>query len=334
MPWRETTDPYKIWLSEIILQQTQVVQGLSYYLKFIEKYPSVTVLAKAKEDEVLKLWQGLGYYSRARNLLFAAKQIVNEFDGSFPKNYEALLKLKGVGKYTAAAISSFAYNQANAVVDGNVYRFLSRYLNCSLPIDSVKGIAFFQNAANELLNPKQAGLHNQAIMEFGSQHCKPVQPLCNTCPFNTSCGANALGTVNNLPKKEKKITVKSRFFTYFVITDLNDNVYLLRREKNDVWKGLYEFYLVETPKAITEPVTLIKNDPYLLKKIGKNFKLIEQSKAYKHILSHQHLFVAFVVIKIKRKLPNNKVHKDEINKFALPRLIEKFITDSRFFNNM
>lgn len=327
LPWRQTSDPYAIWLSEIILQQTQVAQGLAYYLRFLSAFPSVLQLAEASEDEVLKLWQGLGYYSRARNLHATAKAIVQKYDGRFPDKYPLILDLKGVGDYTAAAISSFAFNLPHAVVDGNVYRLLSRVFGIELPIDSTAGKKTIRKLADELLHPMQPALHNQAIMEFGSQYCKPVNPDCLTCIFSDRCLARQKGLVEILPVKEKKTKIRPRFFHYLVLVDSKNRVLLQKRQAGDIWQGLYEFYLVEKDKA--GPLS----DDALLQTIkeygARKPQLISVSETYKHVLSHQHLFVCFYLFRVQFSpaLLPLLVSKEKFAEVPLPRLLEKFATD-------
>ncbi len=327
LPWRNHKDPYKIWLSEIILQQTQVVQGTSYYVKFTQKYPKIGLLAAAKEDEVLKLWQGLGYYSRARNLHATAKVVNEQFKGIFPSKYEDIKALKGIGDYTAAAISSFAYNLPHAVVDGNVYRVLSRLFGIETPIDSGTGKKEFQQLATELLDKKEPGQHNQAIMEFGSQYCKPVNPDCHHCIFSSKCYAFKTSRVNELPVKAKKTKVKDRFLNYVVLVDNNNNIYLNKRSGNDIWKGLYEFLLIESDKKITAP-QLLKHKTFK-DNAGEKFKLLYTSKLYKHILSHQHLYARFYVVKTNTPFSKKqtKTSLKNLTDFAFARLSEKFLND-------
>ena len=226
LPWRKSKHPYFIWLSEIMLQQTRVVQGLAYYLKFTEEFPTVFDLAKAEESTVLKMWQGLGYYSRARNLHFSAKYIANELNGEFPSTYKEIIKLKGVGDYTASAIASICFNEPTAVVDGNVYRVLSRYFGIATPINSSAGIKEFKALAQSLLNTKQPGTYNQALMDFGAMHCKPQNPLCDTCPFANSCVALEKKLTKELPVKEKKIKITKRYFNFLVIKTDDHNTIL------------------------------------------------------------------------------------------------------------
>jgi len=323
LPWRNTNLPYHVWLSEIILQQTRVAQGLDYYNKFIENYPKIEDLANDNEDNVLKLWQGLGYYSRARNLHTTAKIISFELKGEFPNTYEEIIKLKGVGSYTAAAIASFCFEEPRAVVDGNVYRLLSRYFGVNTPIDSVKGKKDFQELAQECLNKQSPGEHNQAIMEFGALQCTP-SPNCEECPLNDSCVAFAKSTVTSLPVKEKKIKVRDRYFNFIVICD-NENCYFQKRESKDIWQNLYQFPLNESQKEISSPSEL--EDAVL-----KGSIFVEVSEQFKHILSHQRIFAKFWKFNVDKLPPSNKykkVKKTEIHEFAIPRLIEKYLETSK-----
>ncbi len=324
LPWRNTKDPYKIWLSEIILQQTQVIQGLNYYIKFIETFPTVTDLADAPEDKVMRLWQGLGYYSRARNLHAAAKTVKTNHKGKFPNSFESIKTLKGVGDYTAAAISSFAFNLPHAVVDGNVYRVLSRLFNISTPINSTQGKKEFQLLADELLNHKQPGLHNSAMMEFGALWCKPQNPKCEECPLQEHCLAYEKNTVNSLPVKDKKIKIKNRHFHYFIF-NYKDFVYLQKRINKDIWQNLYEFYLIETDSAV-EVEKILKNKN--LKNFVKNAEVISITSEKKHILSHQHIYATFYEMKINQLIQTKsliKTKRNEVNNFALPQLINKYL---------
>jgi len=327
LPWRQTKDPYKIWLSEIILQQTRVEQGMSYYLKFIERFPTIYNLANAKEDDVLKLWQGLGYYSRARNLHAAAKQILRN-KGVFPSSYSELIKLKGVGPYTAAAISSICFNETRAVVDGNVFRFIARMYGINTPIDSTEGKKEFQQLADELLDKKNAGEHNQSIMEFGSLHCKPAQPLCVDCTFEEICFARRKNSINKFPVKTNKVKTKTRHFHYFVIVQ-NSKTFLKKRlNKKDIWQNLFEFPLIETSESNEEEKILKELHVFL--GVSKNAYSIKKiSIEYKHVLSHQLLRAKFYEVELNKPSENLKnnfllVKKSNVNKFALPRLIDKY----------
>lgn len=328
LPWRDTKDPYKIWLSEVILQQTQVIQGLTYYLKFVKHYPTVKLLAEAPSDEVMKHWQGLGYYSRARNLHAAAKTVANTYKSTFPQTYDEIRTLKGVGDYTAAAIASFAYNLPYAVVDGNVYRVLSRVFGVHLPIDSGDGKKYFQKLANELLDVKDPANYNQAIMEFGALYCRPVNPDCEHCIFNDKCIALQKQKVDALPVKAKKTKVKDRYFNYLVFR-FNNTIYIRKRTKKDIWQDLYEFYLIESDKNEKPEVMLKAKEINQLLGI-KNLGVTSVSKEYKHSLSHQNLHTIFYTIDLKKPLSTKllkKVNKSSLPAYAFPRLIEKYLKD-------
>jgi A/G-specific adenine glycosylase len=328
LPWRNTKDPYLIWLSEIILQQTRVDQGMPYYLAFAKNFQDVKSLAKADMNKVLKLWQGLGYYSRARNLHTTAKQVTEIHKGKFPADYNELLKLKGVGAYTAAAIASLAFELPHAVVDGNVYRLLSRYFGIEDAIDSTEGKKKFSKLANELIDKKNPGTYNQSVMEFGAIQCKPVNPDCNVCPLQNSCYAFAEKLIDKLPVKVKKTAVRARHFNYFVIHYKN-TVYLNHRTEKDIWKGLYDFPLIETKDNASE--TEILGSPELKTILEKTkFHVRSVSKFYKHILSHQHLYARFIEFEIDKPLKNKnliKANLKELEKFALPRLVERYISE-------
>lgn len=329
LPWRQTSDPYKIWLSEVILQQTQVIQGLNYYQKFVNQYVSIRNLANAPSDEVMKLWQGLGYYSRARNLHAAAKSIVKEQKGIFPKTYQSIRQLKGVGDYTAAAIASFAFNLPYAVIDGNVYRVLSRVFGINEPIDTTTGKKYFAELANELLPEKNIAEYNQAIMEFGAIYCRPSKPDCPNCIFNSKCKAFASHKVEELPVKSKKIKIKKRYLNYVVLLH-KGNAYICKRTQNDIWQGLYEFVLIEMQDLCkADDILAHKKIKQLLK--GNTYKVKNASKIYKHVLSHQHLYTQFITLEISKPLQTpalKKVKLTELHKYALPRLLEKFIKDN------
>lgn len=287
LPWRNTNDPYLIWISEIILQQTRVAQGYAYYQRFIERFPNLESLAAAEENEVLKYWQGLGYYSRARNLHQAAISV----NGVFPVKYEDILKLKGVGTYTAAAICSFAYNQPHAVVDGNVYRVLSRFFGINEPIDSGKGKKIFASLAHDLLDKVQPALYNQAIMDFGALQCTPLSPDCTVCPFKNRCFAFNHNMVSSLPIKQNKTKTSERFFYYLLIRD-NGNIYLNKRTKNDIWKNLYELPLIESNTALAVDDFIRKQEFASIFKENSvvNVRLLNKTK---HVLSHRIIYADF-----------------------------------------
>ena len=293
LPWRETHDPYKIWLSEIILQQTRVAQGLPYYQRLLEKYPSVRELAYADEEEVLRLWQGLGYYSRARNLHTCARMVVNDLAGQFPSTYKELLQLKGVGKYTAAAIASIAFKEAVPVVDGNVYRVLARVFGIEKDIMSTQGTRVFYALAQSLVPKKDPDLYSQAIMEFGAMHCTPRNPKCASCIFQGHCVAFLTGRQCTLPVKSKKVKVRQRFLHYLVI-QYADKLYMKRRKAHDIWEGLYDFYLAED-----KHLRSIDRLEDALIRLVRDHKLSTVSKPtlYRHLLTHQRLHVRFLHVK-------------------------------------
>ncbi|MEO5644919.1 MAG: A/G-specific adenine glycosylase [Bacteroidia bacterium] len=333
LPWRKTQNPYKIWLSEIILQQTRVQQGLPYYFSFINKYPDVKSLAGAAEDDILKLWQGLGYYSRARNLHSAAKMVVNDFNGVFPATYIELKKLKGVGDYTAAAISSICYNEVQAVVDGNVYRVLSRIYGIDTPIDSTEGKKLFNDLANSLISEKHPADFNQSIMEFGAIQCVPKNPACEICPFFLHCEARKKDLINVLPVKSKKTKVTDRFFNYLVLHH-KGTIYLKQRSGNDIWKGLFDFPLIETDTPVNEK-QLMRNKEWgaLFKdSSAAAYKIQNYSEEIKHILSHQRLHVRFVEIHLEKKMNVKEwlsVKEEELKKFAVPVVIANYIASRK-----
>ena len=323
LPWRGTTNPYEIWSSEIILQQTRVDQGIGYYYKFIEHFPTVNHLANASEDQVLKLWQGLGYYSRARNLHFSAKYIVNELNGEFPIDYANILKLKGVGDYTASAIASICFNEATAVVDGNVYRVLARYFGIFIPINSTKGIKEFKLLAQQLLNTKIPGTHNQAIMEFGAKMCKPQNPDCTICPLNSSCVALEKKEIKMLPIKENKIKIKKRYFNYLVV-HTEDNMTTLEKRAKGIWTNLFQFPLVETNQKIEEE-QLFETDLFntLFSSLNISVKLFNNNPII-HKLSHQHIFTTFWIIKTPQT-EKFSINWNTIEQFPVPVLIDNFL---------
>lgn len=329
LPWRNTIDPYFIWLSEIMLQQTRVAQGLPYFLRFTEAFPAVFDLAKADEEQVLKLWQGLGYYSRARNLHKTAQQVAFEFNGKFPANYAELLKLKGIGEYTAAAIASFAYNESVPVVDGNVYRVLSRYFEVETDIASSGAKKEFTQLAAELLPAGEANLFNQAIMEFGALQCVPKNPDCANCIFNNSCAALQKKKVAQLPIKSKKVKVRTRFFTYLVFEDEVNNTLIQKRTQKGIWHNLYEFPLLETdndlsPEALSD---LLLKHTYVENKILDISRFNEAVMVHK--LTHQHLNICFWKVRVASKLSEGTNWKS-VKKLPFPIVIHNFIEAERF----
>ena len=323
LPWRKTKNPYFIWLSEIMLQQTRVAQGLDYYLKFTSTFPTVFELAKADESTILKMWQGLGYYSRARNLHYSAKQIVGEFNGEFPSSYKEIIKLKGVGDYTASAIASFAFNEPTAVVDGNVYRVLSRYFGIKTPINSTEGIKEFKKLAEELIDKNQAANYNQAIMEFGAIQCKPKKPLCLFCPLSESCVALQKNLVETLPIKEKKLKVKKRYFNYIVIKTNDDKTILSERKGKGIWQGLYQFPLIESEKTISKE-TLIDLEEFNDLIPNKATISLHNAKELVHKLSHQHLYTQFWIVETTNS-PEANVDWADVESYPVPVLIANFL---------
>lgn len=327
LPWKNTTDAYTIWLSEIILQQTRVAQGLPYFLRFIEKYPTVVDLANASEDEVLLLWEGLGYYARARNMHQTARWISAQLNGVFPQTYEGIRGLKGVGDYTAAAIASFAFGLPYAVVDGNVYRVLSRYFGITTPIDTLAGKKQFADLAQTLLSAHNPGLFNQAMMDFGSLQCKPLNPDCPACPMQTSCIAYSTNQVSQLPVKSKKLLRKDRFFSYLVLTTPNGGLLLKKRTENDIWKNLYEFPLLETE-------TEIPNEQLLKQHLGSinwlpAITVLYSTGRYKQLLTHQTIYARFFETTATQINPFVQqgfieVAPEEINRYAFPKIINTY----------
>ncbi len=327
MPWKGEKDPYKIWLSEIILQQTRVEQGWNYYEKFIQTYPTIHHLAKAKDEAVFKLWEGLGYYNRCKNLLFTARFISTTLKGQFPNNYEALLNLKGVGPYTAAAIGSFAFNLPYAVVDGNVFRVLSRFFGIETPIDSTDGKKLFTALANKVLDTKQPGQFNQAIMDFGATVCKPALPVCNTCPLQKKCVSYKNAVVNQLPVKTKTLLKKRRWLYYFLF-EVDGKLMVHKREQKDIWQNLYEFYLLECDEQN------FWNKELVMKWLKQQFNISKAdvqhiSPLFKQQLTHQLIQGQFILVKlnaIPASLKSWQWHnKNKLNQLSFPRFIHQFL---------
>jgi len=332
LPWRNETDPYKIWVSEIILQQTRVNQGLNYYYRFIQQFPNVQRLADANEEEVLKLWQGLGYYSRARNIHTTAKTIVSEYNGIFPTDYENIIRLKGIGEYTAAAICSFSQNKPYAVVDGNVFRVLARIFNIDTAIDTTAGKKEFKTLAQLLLDKNKAALYNQAIMEFGALQCVPNNPDCENCIFNNSCCAFAENKVQNLPVKGKKTKVRERFFNYLVILD-EPYCFIQKRTENDVWKNLYEFPLIETSQKIDFSELLLTDSFRAIFKNVEDIELLHGGFYTKHILSHQKIHAFFYTLKTySTNISINRYDKiffNTLSNYPVSRLMEIYLESQK-----
>ncbi|AWV98128.1 A/G-specific adenine glycosylase [Arcticibacterium luteifluviistationis] len=326
LPWRKTQDPYKVWLSEIILQQTRVEQGLPYYNEFVKKFKTVNDLATASEDEVLRTWQGLGYYSRARNLHFTAQHVSNNLNGVFPSTYKELIKLKGIGAYTAAAISSISFGENRAVVDGNVYRVLSRIYEIDTPINSSKGIKEFATIAQDLISPENPADYNQGVMELGARVCLPRNPKCSICPIIDHCGAYKNKSHDKYPVKLKKQKSRNRYFNYLVINH-NNSLYLNKREGSDVWNGLFEFFLIETISATEDMEILEENFPSWLNDIKK----IGNPTSSKQVLSHQNIYAKFWPIEIntlEKTISESFYSSYNIEQLPKHRLIEKYLLDN------
>lgn len=326
LPWRQTTDAYVIWLSEIILQQTRVEQGRPYFERFLSHFPTVKAFAEADEEEILRLWQGLGYYSRARNMHKAAKKVMQDFQGIFPTKYADLLTLSGVGEYTAAAISSFSSNEDQAVLDGNVFRVLSRYYAIDEPINTGPGKKIFQKVAQEMLPIGHAAEYNQAIMDFGATVCKPKAPLCVTCIFHYECMALQKDVVDQLPIKQKAKASRNRYFHYFIIQD-KESILMSKREEGDVWANLYEFPMIETDESV-ELDQLTSLTDY--KTYFSNVKLEPFGDTIKHVLSHQNIYAQFYRIEDASLINEKKEHwnyhlLENLDKLAKHKLIFSFI---------
>ncbi|WP_257666951.1 A/G-specific adenine glycosylase [Parapedobacter tibetensis] len=327
LPWRHTQDPYVIWLSEVILQQTRVEQGMPYFHRFLSHYPDVAAFAQASEDEILLHWQGLGYYSRARNMHKAAKAVMTEYGGSFPTRYDDLIKLQGIGDYTAAAIASFSTDEAKAVVDGNVFRVLARYFGIDEPINSSKGKKLFLGLAYDLLDETHPGIYNQAIMEFGAIQCKPKNPDCANCVLRLDCRALQEGRVNQLPIKVKGKASRNRYFNYFVVLE-GDRLLMSKRDKGDIWENLYELPLIETPYQME--VFELADQKEVITCFGANADLQLMAGPIKHVLSHQNLFAQFISVNtgqasIRKKINWDYVFIKDLNTLAKPKLIYSFL---------
>tara|TARA_B100001175_G_scaffold212648_1_gene180615 strand:+ start:2098 stop:3168 length:1071 start_codon:yes stop_codon:yes gene_type:complete len=324
LPWRNTNDPYKIWLSEIILQQTKIVQGLPYYIRFVNKYPNIKKLALSSEKEVIKLWEGLGYYSRARNLHKTAKIVIKNYDGIFPSKYETLIKLPGIGDYTASAISSFSINEINPVLDGNVYRFLSRLFGIDIPINTNKSFREFKNIAKKLISRKNPSDFNQAIMEFGSLVCKPKNPKCNECIYQKKCFAYLNQKTLIFPIKTIKKKSRERFFNFLIIKSINGNIIIEKRINKDIWQNLYQFPLIETEKLLDKKSLLIKLKEYKSFDFQKTEFYLYQNKSFNHKLTHQNINYSFWIFNVKN-IKNNKVKIKNLEMYPFPKPISNFL---------
>jgi A/G-specific adenine glycosylase len=333
MPWKNERDPYKVWLSEIILQQTRVEQGWAYYEKFIKEYPSIQQLAKAPDFDVFKLWEGLGYYTRCKNLIHTARFIVNKYDGKFPECYDAIASLKGIGPYTAAAIASFCFDLPYAVVDGNVFRILSRVFGVAVPIDGTEGKKVFRKLAAKALDAKNPGLFNQAMMDFGATVCKPVLPACAVCSLKSICFAFKHAKVNALPIKKKFLKKKLRWFSYFII-EAEGKIIVRKRNGKDIWQNLFEFYLIETEtnpswnnKAVSD---LLKNQFNI-----QEFSIEGIIEAMPQHLTHQHIKGYFIRVQLI-EIPST-LHSEEdqwiepcyIKRLAFPGFINQYIHNKK-----
>ena len=329
MPWKGESDPYKIWISEIILQQTRVEYGLQYYTDFINKFPDVKSLAIADENKVFKCWEGLGYYSRCRNLIASAKIIHQDLNGKFPQTYEGILALKGVGPYTASAIASFAFDLPHAVLDGNVFRVLARYFGLDVPIDSTYGKRFFSDKANELLANHSPAQFNQAIMDFGATVCKPFQPLCSICPLQAGCIAYNTNQTDVLPVKEKKLTKRKRFFTYLVVK-YKEKYYIQQRTEKDIWQDLHQFILLET-KSLMNRKNLMMNETFKILFDGIPYEIKRVSDVSKQTLSHQVIAGRFFHIEIQKPLKAEAgyqlVTAMQLQSLAFPKFITACLKD-------
>ena len=332
LPWKNEQDPYKIWLSEVILQQTRAQQGLPYYLRFTEAYPTVDIMAASTDDRAFRLWQGLGYYNRCRNMLATARYISKELDGRFPSNYNGLLQLKGIGPYTAAAISSFAFGLPHAVVDGNVYRVLSRYFGIDIPFDTTEGKKYFASLAQDLLDTKDSAAYNQAIMDLGATVCTPRSPLCSDCPVQKKCAAFDQDLIDVLPVRSKKQSVRTRYFHYILLT-YKGGVWIRKRIEKDIWANLHEPFLIED------------DNPLSVDELTKHKRLKELTILYDNIkyegrssqrLTHQVIESRFLSVKLAKRPkisdPNGRwMDKDDLKKAAFPKTVVSFLENNLYF---
>ena len=318
LPWRLTKQPYKIWVSEIILQQTRIEQGEKYYYAFLEKYPNISELAKTNDEELLKVWEGLGYYSRAINMLKASRVVLNNYKGIFPSNYDDLIKLPGIGDYTASAISSICNNEVQPVVDGNVFRFLSRMFKIDLPIDKLKTKTYFKKLGFKLIDVVNPGDFNQAMMDYGSMVCRPKKFQCHKCLFSSNCKAFNSNTVMLYPFKEKRIKIKHRFLNYIFIITNDRKTLIKKRNGNGIWKNLYEFPLIETKKESSVNEIIKELDFKYLKFISE--------KKIKHKLTHQQLNISFFTFKVSN-FDDDLTDIKALSNYPFPRPINKFISE-------
>lgn len=331
LPWRTNNDPYSVWISEIILQQTRIDQGTAYYFRFINRFPDIKSLADSSEEEVLKMWQGLGYYSRARNMHHAAMQIMTEFEGKFPSSYNNIRMLKGIGDYTASAIASISFGLENAVIDGNVYRVLSRVYGVDTPIDTGNGKKEFSALAHSLLDKQNPGIFNEALMEFGALQCVPRNPLCFQCPFQDRCVAYNINKVEQFPVKSKLAKQKNRYFNYLFIL-CNDNFYLEKRQAKDIWHNLYQFPMIETQQSIDE-TKLLSSPEFQSLFNGLKMTIESVTPEIIHLLTHQKLHIRFFKISLSQKIIKSNwilTNMGEVSKFPVPKPIENYLITKLF----
>ena len=336
LPWRSTSDPYIVWVSEIILQQTRVDQGLAYFNRFVARFPDVYALASATEQEVLRNWQGLGYYSRARNMQIAAQAIVHEFNGVFPESSGELLKLKGIGPYTASAIASICFGEACPVVDGNVMRVIARYFGITIAVNSPEGYKAVLSAARLIIDREHAGTFNQAIMEFGALHCTPRRPMCESCPLQSGCAAFLSHTVDTLPVKIRPAKPRDRHFNYLAILHQDEGkqpeIYLQKRTGKDIWEGMYELPLIESPLAM-EPEQLFDSPEWKTIFGGQQLQILAYSESYRHQLTHQTIYARFVSVQMEEPLAVSidwqRIEVSHIRDYPIPRLIDKYFRQKK-----
>jgi A/G-specific adenine glycosylase len=329
LPWRNTRDPFRIWISEVILQQTRVEQGLKYYNAFISRFPDIHTLAKASEQDVIKIWQGMGYYSRARNIHATAREIIMKFDGHFPGDYGELLKLKGIGSYTASAISSLAFDLPFPVADGNVQRVISRLYGIKDPVNTSRVKNEIQQVLEILMDRSRPGLFNQAIMEFGALFCKPKNPDCAGCLFCAECKAFQAGKVSEIPDRGRHPKVYERYFNYLVLLSKEGHsrkLFLNKRTGSDIWKNMYDFPLIET-KRMFATEEFFRSHPFIRLLGDADYSVIQISPELKHMLSHQRLHVRFFILEVRKFNPGGflKISPEEIHEYPVPRLIERFL---------
>lgn len=335
LPWKGERDPYLVWLSEVILQQTRVDQGLAYFERFRQRFPNVRSLAQAADDEVFKLWEGLGYYSRARNMLQTARHIAGQLGGEFPDTFEELKSLKGVGPYIAAAIASFAFGLPHAVVDGNVYRVLSRVFGIDTPIDSPEGKKAFAQLAQQLLDTSDPGGFNQAIMDFGAIQCKPAAPLCGSCPMREVCTAFQQKRVKQLPVKAKKLNRKTRYFHYLLLSH-NDRILLRKRTGRDIWQNLYDFPLIETSGLEVELDQIQSSAVWHELAAFSGARLIRRSRPFQQALTHQQIIAQFWEFELEKPWTEQEgtyvaEERENLFKFAFPKIVDWYLKDNSLF---